>query len=223
MLVAGAAVAYVVGVVRRRYASRERVLTRVAVGVCAAVLVAGMTKSAFRTRVWRDNETLFSQAVIDSPLAYRAHYMLGAWHFDKKHQRAGESEFRKALSLFPYDPFLSYNMAEQYRMSGSCKVAIPFYQWTVDLDPNLLLGQSMFSWCLLAVGRYADARTMATNGLRLGGDKSFLKRVIAAADSATGVVKQIDSPSVALNRPPSKVPDSVQKAARKLGGGSTEQ
>jgi hypothetical protein len=50
-------------------------------------IVAGMTKSVMRTRVWHDNDRLFRQAVIDSPRGYRAHYMLGAWNFENKRKR----------------------------------------------------------------------------------------------------------------------------------------
>ena len=74
-----------------------------------------MGRSIQRTTVWRDNDRLFHQAVIDAPRDYRAHFMLGAWNFEQKRKREGEAEYRKALALFPYDPFLSYDLAEQYR------------------------------------------------------------------------------------------------------------
>jgi hypothetical protein len=183
MLVVGAVAVYGREAMTARYSNARLVMCGIV--ACGGLVGAGLLKSMIRTRVWRDNETLFHQAVIDSPRAYRAHYMLGAWHFENKHQRAGEAEYRRALSLFPYDPFLSYNMAEEYRRAGSCRAALPFYRWTVALEPNLRLGHSMFAWCLLDQGHLAEGRSMALDALRLGGDPKLLKSMIAAADSAT--------------------------------------
>jgi hypothetical protein len=221
MLSAGAAAVYGVDAIRSRYANRRQALM-VGVGVCAGLIVAGVARSVQRTRVWHDNDRLFRQAVIDSPRGYRAHYMLGAWNFENKRKRDGETEYRKALNLFPYDPFLSYNLAEQYRLVGLCAPALPMYRWTFDLDLNFPLGRTAYSWCLLHEGRYGDARSMALNALRRGGDSVLIGRIIAAADSA-GVLaaKQNDTAPHGPNQSPSKVPDSVQKAARKLGRGSS--
>ena len=62
----------------------------------AALIAAAMARSIQRTTVWRDNDRLFRQAVLDSPLDYRAHFMLGAWDFEQKRKREGEAEYRKS-------------------------------------------------------------------------------------------------------------------------------
>jgi len=181
-------------------------------------------RSVFRTRVWHDNETLFRQAVIDSPRAYRAHYMLGAWAFENKRKREGEAEFRKALNLFPYDPFLSYNMAERYRDTGLCSAALPMYEWTFGLDDKFPLGHTAYSWCLLHEGRYEESRSKAKEALRFGGDEQLLHQIIAYADSALTLgAKEIDTRPVPSIATPSKVPESVQKAAGKVGHASSER
>jgi hypothetical protein len=223
MLIAGAAAVYGVDAIGSRYANRRQALM-VGVGVCAGLVVAGVARSVQRTRVWHDNDTLFRQAVIDSPRGYRAHYMLGAWNFENKRKRDGEAEYRKALNLFPYDPFLSYNLAEQYRLVGLCAPALPMYRWTFDLDRNFPLGRTAYSWCLLHEGRYGDARSMALNALRRGGDSVLIGKIIAAAGSAGALgATQNDTGPRGPNQSPSKVPDSVQKAARKIGRGSSDR
>jgi hypothetical protein len=222
MLVVGAVVVYGRDAIAKRYTS-ARVVRMCGIVACGALVAAGLAKSVIRTRVWRDNETLFHQAVIDSPRSYRAHFMLGAWHFENKHQRDGEAEYRRALSLFPYDPFLAYNLAEQYRTAGSCNAALPFYKWTHDLDRTIPLGHTMYAWCLLREGRYVEGRSMAVEAQQFGGDKKILQRLIVIADSAIAVgATKPGVPSVASNRSPSKVPDSVQKAGRKVGRGSSD-
>jgi hypothetical protein len=185
-------------------------LTRAAILLVAA---AGAVRSMQRTTVWRNNDRLFHQAVIDSPAAYRAHYMLGAWAFENKRRREGETEYHKALSLFPYDPFLSYSMAEQYRFAGLCGPAVPLYRWTQGLDPKFPLGHGAFAWCLLNEGSYDEAKTRAFEAIREGGDVKGMRRVIFIADSATAADRKR-----ALNGDErhagtvGKLPETVQKA-----------
>jgi len=148
------------------------------------VLAAGMARSVQRTPVWRDNERLFHQAVIDSPDSYRAHYMLGAWDFEENRRREGEAEYHKALSLFPYDAYLSFSLAEQYRRWGLCGPALPLYRWTRSLDPSFPLGHGVFAWCLLNEGQYDEARQQALEAIRAGGDLQGMRRIIFLADSS---------------------------------------
>jgi len=215
MLIVGAVAVDAARELARRYgAAREQRVRRVAYAGAALLLAAGIGRSAMRSRVWHDNERLFTQAVIDSPRSYRAHYMLGAWHFENKRKREGEAEYRRALSLFPYDPFLSYNMAEQYRAVGLCGPALPLYRWTFGLDANFPLGRGHFAWCLLNEGRYDEARTRAFETMGVGGDIAGMRRVIFITDSVRaaerGIVKH--SP-LADAGAPSKLPESMQKAA----------
>jgi tetratricopeptide (TPR) repeat protein len=214
MIVLGAIVVLAADYLRGRVASAAR-LKVVAATVCGVLLLTGAIRSAERTTVWRDNDTLFRHAVVDSPLSYRAHYMLGAWDFENKRKREGEAEYRRALSLFPYDPFLSYNMAEQYRTVGLCAPALPLYKWTHDLDPNFPLGHGAYAWCLLNEGQYQEAKVQAFKAIRAGGIISGMRRVIFIADSASAAdARKRQEASVSLAGRSSKVQDSVQKAAR---------
>src|SRR4029078_9476274 len=116
-------------------------MRRVALAAAGGLVLAGSARSVSRSRAWKDTETIFNQAVIDAPESYRAHYMLGAWSFEQKRKRIGEAEYRKAMTLFPYDPFLSYNMAEQYRQVGLCRAAVAFYRRSRGVGPNFPLGR----------------------------------------------------------------------------------
>jgi protein O-mannosyl-transferase len=207
--------ATIVAVVAEHWtAARSEIVRRAAVVAVVVVLAAGVWRSATRSMVWRDNDRLFRQAVVDSPDAYRAHYMLGAWHFENKRKRDGEVEYRRALNLFPYDPFLSYNMAEQYRQVGLCGPALPLYRWTFGLDANFPLGRGNFAWCLVNEGLYDEARARAFETIRVGGDLQGMRRVIFITDSVRaaerGLIKR--SPLAQLEAP-SKLPETVQKTA----------
>ncbi|MGH7618892.1 MAG: hypothetical protein ACREPM_16860 [Gemmatimonadaceae bacterium] len=211
MLVLGALCVLGAEWARARFGARRDLVT-LARGVIALPLVAGAAWSAERTTVWRNNDRLFHQAVIDSPDAYRAHYMLGAWSFENKRKREGEAEYRKALNLFPYDPFLSYNMAEQYRLAGLCGPAVPLYRWTHGLDPHFPLGHGAFAWCLLNEGFYAEARSRALDAIRIGSDIKAMRRVIFLADSVTGAGRSHGARAGAHQTAVAgKLPESVPK------------
>jgi hypothetical protein len=187
---------------------------RLAQAALVVVLTTGMVRSIERTPVWRDNDRLFHQAVIDSPRAYRAHYMLGAWDFEYQRKRDGENEYHTALSLFPYDAYLSFNMAEQYRRAGLCAPAIPLYRWTFGLDPYFPLGHGMYAWCLLNDGQYDSARVRALDGIRSGADLKWMRRIIFLADSARIADGQAKTHGMRADADgPGKVPESVQKTA----------
>ena len=186
--------------------------------VCGALMAAAMARSIQRTTVWRDNDRLFRQAVLDSPLDYRAHFMLGAWAFQQDRKREGEAEYRRALALFPYDPFLAYDMAEQYRAVGMCKPAVPLYRWSQGLDPAFPLGRGALAWCLLTLGEYKDAKEVALESLRRGGDAKAMRRLIAVADSIPRAQSaDTGKGAVVMAGSRGKLPVSVQKAGGQKG------
>jgi protein O-mannosyl-transferase len=219
MLIAGTLLTFAADRLRAR-GMTDRTLALAGGGLVAAVLVAGMMRSTSRTRVWRDNEALFREAAADSPRSYHAHYMLGIWAFEHKRQREGERELRQALNLFPYDPFLSYDMAEQYRMAGLCDAAIPMYRWSMSLDKNFSQGRTALAGCLLNEGRFDEARSAAVTARRFDGDTSILRRVIAIADSSEAArPAAFAGQPIAAQGAPRKAPDSVQKAGGKRSRG----
>lgn len=161
---------------------------RIAGGVaCVAILVAGCWRSITRTAVWHDNERLFNQAVVDAPQSYRAYYMLGAWMFETNRKIQGERSYRHALKLFPYDPFMSYNLAQQYQTSGMFKAAIPLYLWAFEIAPRFREGEGRenLALCYLYTNDFSDAREQALMGMGFGGARlKDMRRIVQFADSA---------------------------------------
>ena len=193
--------------------------------LCGALLLAGVIRSERRATVWHDNDTLFRRAIVDSPDGYRPHYMLGSWLFQHGHYREGEAEYKIALKLFPYDPYMTFNLAEQYRKFGLCAPAIPYYRWTWDLDPDFPMGRTQLANCLLEVGQYDAAKVAAMGALKAGGPSRITHRLIQLADSskaaARSAAKKNDTggeESVARkSMPGGKLPETLQKAAGKAG------
>jgi hypothetical protein len=154
-----------------------------------AILLAASWRSVTRTPVWHDNERLFSQAVVDAPQSYRAHYMLGAWMFETGRKKEGEHHYRRAIALFPYDPFMSYNLALQYQISGMYAAAIPLYRWTFDLAPRFREGEGRenLALCFANTLQPAPAREQAFLAMRYGGARlKDLRRIVQFSDSILG-------------------------------------
>jgi protein O-mannosyl-transferase len=214
MLIVGGLLTTIAPRLRARGQLTPRVL-QLAGGLLAIVLLAGVVRSAERTTVWRDNQTLFDHMIADAPQTYRAHYMLGAWNFEHKRLRVGEEEYKTALRLFPYDPYLSYNLAEQYRSLNLCGPAIPLYEWTHTLDPNFPLGHAAYAWCLLNEDHYDEAKVQAMAAIRRGGNLPLMHRILFIADSVKAAGTSPRPRAVAGARSNSKVPDSVQNTGRR--------
>ena len=215
MLVVGALAVLVVEAVRARV-TNARITSVVAAVPVALVLILGGMRSASRTKVWHDNNTLLWQAVADAPLSYHAHYMLGGWEFERRQLRVGEVELKKALSLFPYDPYMAFSLAEQYSSVGMCRPAVPLYQWSRALNPGSPR-TVRYASCLLELGQFDAAKAEALEVIRTGGDLTMPRRVIFWADSAKAageqVAKEPKRAPVVVSGGHGKPPESVQKAA----------
>jgi hypothetical protein len=83
----------------------------------------------------------------------------------------------------------------------------------------------MYAWCLLQDGQLVEGRQMAVDALRFDGDPKLLNSMIAYADSAMArdAKKNSNALSALTTSAPSKLPDSLQKAAQKGGRGSLDR
>ena len=218
MLALGAVVPFLSRSATKRIApARARAI--LAIAVVGAILVAGTWRSSTRTRVWRDNDTLFNQAVLDVPESYRAHYMLGAWRFEQGRKKEGELHYRRAIHLFPYDPFMSYNLAQQYQFAGMFQAAIPMYRWSFEIAPTFREGQGRanLALCLIDARQYDEAREQALIGMRLGGAPlRRMRRIVQMADSGkanSAASARSKRPRIAhstVSKRDGKVPETVQ-------------
>jgi hypothetical protein len=204
--------------VAQRSPSRSRAWAIGAPVTCVALLGLGGARSWTRTRVWHDNETLFRQSIVDSPRSYRAYFLLGTWDIHHERKRLGESELRTGMRLFPYDPYMAFNLAEAYREGGMCAPALPLYRWSRELEPDIN-GRTEYSWCLLDQGEYNESKRMALEAVRAGGQVKLLHEIIAADDTAMMRAQGHDSVGkttvMGAGSPSSKLPESVQKAVGK--------
>jgi len=155
-------------------------------GVVVLVLL-GILRSATRSRVWRDDATLFAQTVQDAPRSYRAQFFYGQMLFAQGKPREGEQRLRLAISLNPTPSDVSplNYLATQYRIAGMCPQALPLYERALANDagrPDVRYG---LAECLFTTGRVSEARRLAREGARRGDLKGLFLQLLARTDSAT--------------------------------------
>lgn len=177
------AVASLIPMLSARVASARRARV-VGAGAVALLLGLGIARSYSRNPVWRDNDSLFRQSVIDSPNSYRSHFMLGAHEFSASRFAEGEAHYRRAIELFPHDPLVAWAFAEQLRAAGKCEGAVPLYHWLFTVRPDARRGHLGYAACLLLQGQFEDARSEALVFMARGGRVSLGREILAGVKAA---------------------------------------
>jgi hypothetical protein len=167
-------------------AARVRMRPVVAVVISCAVLL-GIVRSATRSRVWRDDATLFAQTVEDAPRSYRAQFFYGQLLFEQGKRGEAERRLRLAISLNPTASDVSplNYLATQYRIAGMCPQALPLYERALANDarrPDVRYG---LAECLFATGRVSEARRLAQEGAQRGDLKGLFLQLLARVDSVS--------------------------------------
>jgi hypothetical protein len=156
----------------------------------ALLLALGIVRSVTRNRIWRDDDTLTRQSVIDAPDSYRTHFMLGAHLFSIGDLAGGEREYRRAIDLFPQDRLMAYAFAEQLRTSGKCDAAVPIYRWLFEAQPDSRRGHIGYAACMLQRHEYTEARQQALEWIRKGGRISLAREILAWSNAQRDSLKR---------------------------------
>jgi len=177
----------------RAMAERGRV-PRVATAVLFVLLLTlGGVRSATRNIAWHDNERLFRQTVLDVPTSYRAHWMLAEYLTDAGQTREGLDEMLLAVALGrKNDPGLLSFAADRFQMANQCPRAMGMYRKALSIDPTLPDLRFKASICLLNLGKFAEAKALARQGLVSAGNDQHLQRVLVVADSLANLSKKPD-------------------------------
>jgi hypothetical protein len=165
-----------VGVVLLAGALGEAVLARwpgtmvqaAMLGSLAVGLTLGASRSWSRSRVWRDNMTLFTQGIADAPLGYRTHMMLGITLGEERRLAEAERHLRFAAELYTEDSRVFEELTQVIRRQRSCRDAIPFMQRALHIDSSLTLSRSRLYYCQLGSGDVLAAREVAATGESFG-------------------------------------------------------
>jgi len=140
---------------------------RMAAAATFVVIIAlGMWRTYTRTLVWKDNESLFTHAVIDAPNVYRAPYLLGALRFSQKRKSDGERYLRQAIQLYDRDPYVYMGMGQEYINFGMYRPSIPQFRRVLEIDSNFVEARAGLGMALTMTGQYDEAEAQIRRALR---------------------------------------------------------
>jgi hypothetical protein len=165
---------------------QARTAISVAIGL---VLLLGVIASGLRQPVWRDDDTLFAQTVIDAPASYKAHMAYAALLFQKQQRKAAFDEIGIAHALFPNDLDVLVYAAENYSRVEGCQRAVAIFAYVLAREPLRADARVGLVQCLTAMGRYSDARKSIKAGLATGESLSAFQRLAFINDSTEAVTQ----------------------------------
>jgi hypothetical protein len=193
----------------------------------AVVIALGVRRSYTRTQVWKDNETLFTTAVVDAPNVYRAPYVLGAWRFGQKRKVEGERLFMRAIELYDKDPYVFMGMGQEYLNFGMYRPSVPQFRKVLAIDSTFVEARAALGMALTMIGRYDEAEVEVRRALR---EHTRSGEAMYWALDAIKTYKPTGQPPPGVTPPPrmsptdtadstaGKVPAIVQKAPQNQVG-----
>lgn len=174
-------VGYGIAAIQAMISAREK---RLVLAVTSALFAAGLARSATRAPVWKDNETLFRQTVSDVPLSYRAHMRLGELLTDKGDTAEGLTELAIAVSLSrSQDYFVRWFAADRFHAAGQLEIAAGYYKEALALKPTDARVRYGAAVALGSLGRVAEARALAAEGLEQDPADARFAQIVHRMDS----------------------------------------
>lgn len=160
-------------------------------GAVGSALLLGVAawRSSVRQPVWRDNDTLLTTTVLDAPKSYRARWQLARHLAGRDEFEPAREAFRQALDRYPHDPRLLEDYGQLLRRMGRCAEAVRVLQQALIIDSTRVMARSRLYYCLIQLGRPADAGRVAQAGVALG-DSAF-GPLVDKADSAAATAGRV--------------------------------
>ena len=164
-------------------AARGRLALAAAVG---ALLILGTARSTTRHPVWSDQFGLwYDTANRDAVKSYRAHHALAELYYLSGSEGRAEREYRLAIAYSPPKVGQVYfDYANKLRLRGHCYPAAELYRKLLQIHPNNMAARASLVACLMNLGYYREARSVALLGVSYDWQLSSWRALRAAADSA---------------------------------------
>lgn len=116
--------------------SRQRMARTTVVAAACVVAVLSVLRISLRVLDWRDDITLFTQALTTEPNDFRLHYMLGSAYWIRGESAGAEREWQETLSLEPNSVGPLNSLGALYAQQRRFDQAIPFLEEALRLNPK---------------------------------------------------------------------------------------
>jgi hypothetical protein len=179
------AIAVLLGDVIRKGAGFGPALRRVGLAAFGLLLGLGMIRSSLRMVDWRTPVIWSITSLELAPLSWRTHLAYASRLVGAGDTAGARLQVKTALALRSDDPVAIKVLADYGRlMTGTCSVSIVEYEELLLVAPNRSDARGSLVSCLARLGRYQEARDVALEGVRLGGDVEFYRMVAERAEQS---------------------------------------
>ena len=158
---------------------------RFALVTAASTLVAaGVARSAARQRDWRDTDALTRSAMRDSPLSWRANANQGDLLFREGRRDEGRAAYARAIAFAPSPWWIRHAFARHLSRIGDHDAALAQLATAIAEFPGQPEMLRDVIATLINMGRYGEARSIATRLIDSGRESAEIVRLGRLADSA---------------------------------------
>jgi len=154
--------------------------------VAAALVVAGIVRSAERQQVWKNERELSMRSAVDAPKSYRMQTAAAYTLFEAGQREEGIKAYRRAIALAPIAHLwrVQNDLARRYFAEGNLALAVGELQASLSVDPDQEETWNYLVLANLAQGAYADAARHAEEAMARGGSVQLFGGLRTLADSA---------------------------------------
>ncbi len=151
-------------------AIRTRLARPVAVplllGALVAVLLAAAWQTRRETRHWRNEEALFTAALVAAPGNPRAHFTLGKIRLEQGRNDEALAHFRRTTELWPDFSAAWFEQGQLLANGGDLAAAADAFRRAAEINPRHAGAQLSLGMALRRLGRRSEAETQLRRTLR---------------------------------------------------------
>ncbi len=167
--------------------SHKRARPVVAV-ILAAVVCVYSFGTVTRNAVWKDDYTLWSDAVKKSPDSYEAYDSLGAALFRRGRSDEAVRCFDTALRIKPDDAMAHYDLGDLYARTGLIDTAIEQFQAAIRSKPDYVNAHDALGVALSSKGLPEEAARQFEVAVSLRGNDPVLHYKLGTAYGQSGML-----------------------------------
>lgn len=152
---------------------------RPALGAALLLLLGSATFA--RTRIYRDQETLWRDTLDKNPGAWMAHHNLGRYYEEQGQPGRAIDEYNRALQVRPDLDTTLYNLGNLMAAEGRNREAERSYRAALNVNPQFVEACNNLGNLLYKEGKVEDAAGLYTKAVTLSPDYAQAHRNLAYA------------------------------------------